>query len=328
MAVRYRRRSERGFRAAVSRLLNELQYPTTLRGKIITASLAALVFGFLSLVVIGGFLLARALSPPHAGEALDPTELIGTTQAVSFKSPDGTSHNGWFFPGRRRGPVIVVLHGYGSSRSDVLDLATSLQEHRYNVLAFNLAGHGESPRKRTTLGFQETEELLAALDMLARRADLDGQRIGLWGHSLGAYTALKAAARSPGVKVLVLDSLYTRPVDMLRLQLRRHGAHWVPLLGAITRLEYRLYTFRNRRNNDAIPIEQLADIPKLFIAGDDQPALAEFTRVLFERAPEPKEFVRRRRTSLTTLAALERTAYEDLVISFFLTHLPLVERTR
>ncbi|MFQ5926211.1 MAG: alpha/beta hydrolase [Terriglobia bacterium] len=328
MVLRYRRRSERGVKAALGRFFHEIRYPTTGRGKFIAGTLAALVFSFLSLAVIGGFLLARALTAPHAGEALDPTQLIGTTQSLTFETPDGISHNGWFFPGLRRRPVIVVLHGYRSSRSEVLTLASFLQENRYNVFAFNLAGHGESPHNRTTLGFQETGELLAALDMLSRRSDIDGERIGLWGHSLGAYAALNAAARFPGVKAVVLDSVYSRPEEMLRLELRRAGAHWLPLLSTITRFEFWLYTYLYRRGNSETPVEQLADIPKLFISGEDRPGLVELTRALFEQAPNPKEYVPLRRTLLATLGGEERKDYENRVVSFFLTHLSLVRGAR
>lgn len=328
MAVRYRRRSERGVMAALGRLLTELRYPTTRRGKIIAVTLATLVFSFLSLVVIGGFLLARTLTPPQAGEVLDPTRLIGSTQAVTFASPDGTTHNAWFFPGVRGGPVIVLLHGYRSSRSEVLTLASSLQEHRYNVLSFNLAGHGENPRQWTTLGYRETEELLAALDMLAQRPDIDRERIGLWGHSLGAYAAVSATARVSGIRALVLDSLYSHPADLLRLEMNRAGAELVPFLDSIARLEFRLYTYSYRRRDLGADFSRLGGIPTLYLSGGDQPALAQTTRQVYESAPEPKQYVPLPRTTLTSLAPQERTDYENHVIPFFLTHLPPTPRPR
>jgi len=326
VAVRYRRRSERGIVAALGRLLHELRYPTTRRGRIIVATLAALVFGLLSLLVIGGFLLARTLTPPHAGETLDPTRFIVSTQAVTFLSDDGTTHNAWFFPGIRNGPVIVLLHGYRSSRAEVLTLASALQEHRYNVLAFNLAGHGESPRSRTTLGYQETQELLAALQMLRQRTDLDTERIGLWGQSLGAYAALNAAAHFPGVKALVVDSVYSHPTDLLRLELARAGTSWVPLLNEVARLEYRIVTFLHRRASVPLNLDALGGMPKLFVSAADQSELAAMTRQLFEQSPGPKEHVVLPQTSLTILSEQSRMAYVNQVVTFFLTHMAPVAR--
>lgn len=324
MPVHYRRRAERGPLAALRRLLTELRYPTTRRGKIIATTLAALVFSLLSLALIGGFLLSRVLTPPQAAEAIDPTLLITTTQAVQFQTPDGTPHNGWFFPGLRRGPVVVLCHGYKASRAEILTLGSSLQEHRYNVFAFNLAGHAESPYGRTTLGYREAEEVEAALHMLARRPDIDASRIGLWGQSLGAYTALLAAQRFDGVKAVVLDSVYVRPQELLERELGQSGASWLPLLKQITRLEFGLYTFAYRNQNAEAGLERLAGKAKLFIAAADQPELTRATRQLYARVPEPKQYVLLPRTNLSAMVRDERRDYERRVVTFFLTHLSLL----
>jgi hypothetical protein len=66
--------------------------------------------------------------------------------------------------------------------------------------------------KASTLSGREHEDLLAALDFLRNvksenKTKLVGDRFGLYGVELGAYTALKAAAPDNQVKVLVLDSV-------------------------------------------------------------------------------------------------------------------------
>lgn len=322
---RYGRRRERGLLVAVGRLLNELRYPTTLRGKIIVATLATLIFSVLSLALVAGLLLSRALLPLQAGETIDPTSFLGNVESVSFESPNGQKHSGWFFPGLRGAPVVVICHGYRSSRSEILTLATSLQQHRYNVLAFNFAGHGESPVGYTTLGYKETQELLAALEMLAGRTDIDNTRIGVWGYSLGAYSALSAAQQFPRVRAVALDSLYPHPEDILRRELARGGGGGIPLVPFFTVLEFRAFTLFTADGPD--PEEGLAGMagtPKLFIAGDDTPALAAYTRELYQEAPGPKDLVTLPRTNMALLVEDERRNYENLVVSFFLRTLPLV----
>lgn len=303
---------------ALGRLLDEVRYPSTPRAKIIVGSLAALGFSFLTLAVVAGFLLSRALLPLHAGETLDPTGFLGRVESVEFQTPDGLSHNGWFFPGLRGAPLVVICHGYRSSRSETLTLATSLQQHRYNVFAFNFAGHGNSPAGYTTLGYRESEELLAALKMLSDRTDIDPQRLGLWGHSLGAYSALSAAQQFPRVKAVALDSVYARPGALLGLEMRG-----VPLVGTLALVEFHLFTLLTA-SGPAPQIERTAGLPKLFIAGDDSPGLAALTRQLYDKAPGPKELVILPRTNMASLIEQERRNYENLVVSFFLRHLPLV----
>lgn len=321
---RYGRRRERSLLAVAGRLLSEIRSPTSNWAKIIVAFLAFIVFCFVGLLVVSGFFVSRALMPLQAGETIDPTGLLGNAQTIEFESSDGRTHNGWFFPGLRGGPMVVICHGYKSSRSEILTLATSLQQHRYNVLAFNFAGHGESPVRYTTLGYKETEELLAALKMLAKRTDIDTQRMGLWGYSLGGYGVLSAASQFPLVKAVVVDSLYPRPEDLLRLELRRLGADRIPALVEVATAQFRLVSLLyHRAPHAADAVQSLEGIPKLFVTGANAPELAALTRELYERAPEPKELVVLPRTNVPSLMDEERRNYENLVVQFFFRHLPL-----
>jgi len=317
---RYGRRSERGLSASIGSLLNEIRNPTTPRGKAVVVTLAVLIFSLSTLSVVGGFLLARALGSDQGGETIDPTRFLGNAQALDFATSDGSSHNGWFFPGLRGAPLVVICHGYRSSREEILTLGTSLQQHRYNVFAFNFAGHGESPASYTTLGYREAEELQAALDMLSQRTDIDTQRIGLWGYSLGAYAALEVATRAPAVKAVVADSVYPHPTALLQAELRDF-----PVFSTVSVIEFRLLSlfvggFGGDLNSD---LNALAGTPKLFIAADDAPELAAMTRQLYGSAPGPKDLMNLPRTNMSALIAEERREYENVVVSFFLRSLPL-----
>jgi len=309
----------------MSRLLGELRYPTTGRAKIIAITLAILVFSLLCLAVLGGFFLSRALNPLQAAETIDPTQFLGNALTVEFQGPEGGTHSGWFFPGLRSGPVVVVCHGYKSSRSEILTLATSLQQHRYNVFVFNFAGHGESPVTTTTLGFREAAELRAALEMLLRRDDVDSSRMGLWGQSMGGYAVLRVAPDFPQVKSVAVDSVYPEPAEMLRIELGQMGANAVPLVTFFTLVEFRGYSWLFNSAADLAPtLARLVGTPKLFIAGDDSPQLAAFTQQLHNAAAGPKELVELPRTNMASLFEEERRNYENLVVSYFLRTLPLV----
>ncbi|MGH9861977.1 MAG: alpha/beta hydrolase [Candidatus Acidiferrales bacterium] len=324
-APRYGRRRERGLLVALSGFFSELRTPTTQRAKIIAITLAIVIFAFLGMLVIGGFMLSRVLNPVQAGETIDPTQFLGSTVSLDFQGPDGLTRTGWFFPGLRNAPLVVLCHGYKSSRSEILTLANSLQQHRYNVYVFNFAGHGDSPVTYTTLGLQETDELRAALRMLTGRDDFDRQRIGLWGYSLGAYAILRVAPEFPQVKAVALDSVYPSPTALLRRELSQLGANALPLLAPVTVAEFNLFArFYGGSRDVALDLSGLTAIPKLFIAGDDTPNLAQMTQDLHARAPGAKQLVVLPRTNQASLIEEERRNYENLVISFFLRNLPLV----
>ena len=322
--LRYGRRRDRGFTAALSRLLDEVRNPTTSRGRILVVALAALALILFALLAASGLFLSRTLKPLRAVETTTTDSFFGTAETIEFQTPDGRSHSAWFFPGLRGAPVIVLCHGYRSSRAEVMTLATSFQMHRYNVLTFNFAGHGDSPTGYTTLGNRESAELLAALEMLKTRSDVDSSRVGLWGYSLGGYAALSAAADFPGVKAIVVDSTYERPTDLLREELDRLGADIIPLVSPVAILEFRLFSvFQTSRPSPRQSLERLGGVHKLFIVSDDAGPLGGYTRELSDAAPPPKELAMLPRTNLPTLNEEERRAYENLVVRFFLANLPM-----
>src|SRR5437660_12374152 len=115
-----------------------------------------------------------------------------------WKNSDSTQTVGWLLSRGKPAPAIILSHGYGSNRSELLTLAFELWKSGYNVLVYDLRGHGESSVQWSGLGTYEKEDLLSAIKFLrSQRTDsgqelLDG-RIGLFGVDLGGYISLVAS---------------------------------------------------------------------------------------------------------------------------------------
>src|SRR5713226_1308041 len=123
-------------------ILSELRYPTKWYAKLLTAAVAFVFFAILSTAAVSGFLVYRIVSPPRTKSDINTRDFPGHPNAVSFTVPRAGSREGWFFPGLRGAPTIVLCHGYQSSRGVLLTLASALQDHQYNVFLFDFAGHG------------------------------------------------------------------------------------------------------------------------------------------------------------------------------------------
>ncbi|MGH9708945.1 MAG: alpha/beta hydrolase, partial [Candidatus Acidiferrales bacterium] len=199
--------------------------------RILGALLALVLFVFLAAATISGYLLYQILTPPRSPANVDVSLLMGHPTVYNFDIPGEGSRAGWFFPGLIRAPTIVLCHGYGSQRADILTLVTALQEHQFNVFLFDFVGHG-AEHGRTTLGYEETQELLAAIKGLANREDIDSSRFGIWGTDLGAYAGLAAAEQEPRVQALAVDSVYDQPADLLAIQVSHTGLGSLPLVKA------------------------------------------------------------------------------------------------
>jgi pimeloyl-ACP methyl ester carboxylesterase len=306
-------------------VLSELRYPTTRLAKVFSGFLAILLFGFVSIATVSGFLVYQILKPARTPSTFDLNVMMGHPTTFSFPLADGTSREGWFFPGLRGAPTVVVCHGYLSQRADVLTLVSALQDHQFNVFVFDFTGHGTSLGV-TTLGYRETSELRAAIQALSGRDDVDPHRFGLWGVDLGGYATLEVAASDPRIAAFVVDDAYDDPRDMVQIQVKSSGLTVLPYVSRFCDIGFRLLNYPYRQEQPvSLHLGRTKGIPKLFIESDDHQALATETLEIFNRAPDPKQSVRDR-LSYFSMSDDDRHTYENLIVNFFLQYMPPTTR--
>jgi pimeloyl-ACP methyl ester carboxylesterase len=286
------------------------------------ATLALVFFTVLATSAIAGFLVYRIVKPQRTGSEINLQTFPGRPDAVQFTVPGRGDREGYFFPGLRGAPTIVLCHGYESSRGELLTLVSALQDHQYNVFVFDFAGHGGSPGI-TTFGYKEADELRAAIDILGARNDVDPVRFGVWGYNLGAYAALREAEHDTRIKALVLDSVYDKPEQMVKIGVEHSGLGGFPLMArsAETSFDYMNYSYRSE-----LPLSRrlgaMQGVPILFIQAIDDPELAEITRQMFLKAPEPREQAIIAHGNFVGMNDDDKRVYENRVVTFFLLRLP------
>src|SRR3989449_928212 len=303
-------------------ILYEFRYPSRWYTKLLMALLALVFFAVLATTAIAGFLVYRIVKPQRTSSEINMASFPGRPEIVSFIVPALGPREGWFFPGLRGAPTIVLCHGYESSRGELLTLVSALQDHQYNVFVFDFAAHGVNPGI-TTFGYREADEVRAAIDVLAVRNDVDAARFGLWGYNLGAYAALREAENDKRIRALVLDSVYDEPKQMVKVGVERNGLGGFPLMVRAAQFSFEYLNYAHR---DDPPVSKkliaLAGVPTLYIQAMDDPELAETTRQMFLKAPEPREQAILPHGNFVSLNDEEKRAYENRVVSFFLVRLP------
>jgi uncharacterized protein len=303
-------------------ILYELRYPTKWYMKLLTALIALAFFVGLATLAISGFLVYRIVKPQRATSEINMNTFPGRPDAVQFPVAGIGTREGWFFPGFRGAPTIILCHGYESSRSELLTLVSALQDHQYNVFVFDFAAHGANPGM-TTFGYKEAEEVRAAIDTLAARTDVDPTSFGIWGYNLGAYAALREAETDKRVRALVLDSVYDEPQQMVKVEVGNTGLGSFPFMMRSAELSFEWLNYQHKQDPPVSKrLAALKGVPKLFIEANDEPELAELTRDLFVKAPEPREQAIIQHGNFASLGDNDKRAYEDRVVTYFLMHLP------
>jgi fermentation-respiration switch protein FrsA (DUF1100 family) len=218
---------------------------------------------------------------------------IQAWEEVSFSSQGGLQLAGWFIPPAQNkdGATIIYVHGLGSNRGDLLEQAALLSKQGYGALLFDLRNHGQSQGEITTLGYVESEDVRAAVDYLLTRADVNPQRIGLVGMSMGGATVIRAAAHIPEIRAVIAEAAFTSIEDNL--------AHGVRALTGLSPFPFApLVAWFGEQEADMDmqlmrPIDEISQIaprPILLIHGDqDLTVPVENSLALYQAAGEPKQ---------------------------------------
>ena len=252
-------------------------------------------YGVLLLVVFTGYAAVSAFfawqltSPVRRIVGEVPAEFPAPTRTVKFQARDGITLSGWFVPCDNATMAVVLLHGNGGSRRQMIARAKLFHDAGYAVLLYDARGHGLSEGDKVSAGWLETSDLLGALDFLHTK-NLD--QFGCLGASQGGATILLAAEKlPPEVRWVIIESTYPTIRDALDRRFRKdiHLPGW--LAGAL------FMPFAEMRLgvaiNDISPIAHIKNLhcPVFILGGsNDQHTLAQSTQALFDAAQLPKEF--------------------------------------
>jgi esterase/lipase len=311
----------------LTRIIASIRYPESALGKTLQRMVPVVVLMIMVLFGLSGFATYQIVAPNRLAESIDPSSfLLRNYQSLPFKGSGGQEFAGWFIPSVRRAPVVFLCHGYKSNRSELLTLASTFQENGYNLFLFDFRAHGTSPSSLCSLGIRETEDLQSAFEMVTARPDVDPNRAGLWGVSLGAYVGLSVAISNPAIKTLALDMPFDSPSRFIELQTAELLGIDTFVFSKLARFGFFLTTLPKMAPNPDTLIQGLSalqDRDKLFITSEEAPELKVQTLHLFDSAPEPKELLRLKHSKTSILYDVDRKNYENAIVEFFKKHLPL-----
>lgn len=160
--------------------------------------------------------------------SVDNTDISIIEKPVVFGNHDIALQGRLYLPSTasqtNRVPGTVICHGYGADKLAFEKSARDLCSGGVVVLTFDFRGHGSSGGK---LDGSMVDDVIDAWDYLRDRPEIDQKRMGLIGHSMGAFSAILAAGKLRDARALVTLSCPGEIHNKIALN-RRHFAH--PLL--------------------------------------------------------------------------------------------------
>ena len=160
---------------------------------------------------------------------------------------------------------ILISHGYTDNHIGSLKYTKMYLELGFNVILYDLRGHGENEKTFCTYSIRESRDLDALIRDCRSRYQ-DAEVFGIHGESLGSATSVAVMKYKPPIDFAVADCGFSEITSVMQAGLR--GMHLpgclVHVASVCARIRYGYYYHQMR------PIDSLKDntIPILFIHGE------------------------------------------------------------
>jgi fermentation-respiration switch protein FrsA (DUF1100 family) len=228
--------------------------------------------------------LGESYAITHAARAYVPAAQLGTAfQEISFTTPDGLRLEGWYVPSKNGAAVISFPGRRGPQKP-----AKLLARHGYGVLLFDRRGEGESEGDPNLLGWEGTRDIEGAIAFLKARPEVDDERIGGLGLSVGGEMMLQEAAENDELKAVVSEGAGVRSA--------REAVHMDGAEKVMGSWAFGLVTVGSAVWTSNLPPRSLIDLsgeitqPALFIHATPGQGGETLTERYYEAAKGPKEY--------------------------------------
>lgn len=241
-------------------------------GLVILYSVAAIVCGII-LAEITLHLPRHPLRHRSQAEAVARQQFHTELQDVSVRAEDGIELKGWFLEAPHgNGSVVILLHGVTDNREGVAGYAPMFLSAGYSVLLPDSRAHGESGGDLATYGLRERYDVLQWTKWIQQ--DQARGCVYLFGESMGAAISLQAAAVTPGLCAVAVESPFSTFREIAYDRMAQHtmfgpwfwrslGRPVIEIALAYSRMRYKV-DLTKASPEDAL---EHTSVPALLIAG-------------------------------------------------------------
>jgi fermentation-respiration switch protein FrsA (DUF1100 family) len=285
------------------------------------------IVGMLLLVVTVG-VLALTKSEAHKlitapnDETRELPEETPADYGLAFEDveieSDGLRLVGWFVPSEN-GAVIIMQHGYKSTRKELLNEAEMLHRHGYGALITSIRAHDYSEGEQITFGMNEVRDMEAWYQYLIARDDIDPDKIGILGNSYGGMLVIQYASQNENIKAVVAHSAFSSLNDTVETSID-HFANLpaFPFAPLIVFWAERESGFTTDDIDTTKYIAQISPRPVFLMQGGADVAISpDSGQKLYDAAGEPKELWFDPALGHVDFDKVYPEEYEQRVVEFF-----------
>lgn len=207
------------------------------------------------LLVIIFSLMSRVFNTVPVAYEGSPADLGIPFESVEFESSKKLKLKGWWIKVKENEPqpILVLVHGWRRNAERMLPYVEALHPH-FNLLVFDSRNHGKSDSDNFTSMPKFTEDILASLDYLDERTELNNLTRYVLGLSMGGGGAIYAAAKDKRISGIITVGAFANPADLMKREYKKRHIPYFPMVYFLFKyFEHRI----GEKFNDFAPENQI-----------------------------------------------------------------------
>ena len=135
---------------------------------------------------------------------------------IFINSEDNYKLAGYITKCKNPSGCIILSHGISCNHATMLWNVELLKRNNYDVLLIDQRGYGNSSKTISTYGVKETKDMVLWMKYLR---NLNYNKVGILGHSMGASIALLTCAELCKPNFIIAESAYSNLQELVKFQI-------------------------------------------------------------------------------------------------------------
>lgn len=256
----------------------------------------------------------QVIAQPCGNRPVPLSERMEGVKPFTFAPEPGMELEGWLATGTNGAGIIILAGAYGGSNTMYTEMQT-LHAAGYTVMTYDTRSCANPPH-HTSLGYDEKADLKAALALMLQQPEVEPDKIGVFGYSMGGATAIMTAAEDQRIKAVIASGNYATLDYEIHRDQSQQGLFERWQRGWVERWYEWRTGLKTEQSSPISVIGQISPRPVFLIHGANEIHLSLGT-AQFDAAGEPKEFWLVEGAGHGGYPAVAREEYDQRPIDFF-----------
>jgi len=166
--------------------------------------------------------LLTGVNIPKPVNSSTPDNRLLTYETYRFNVSKDVEIEAWHIPHSQSKGIILMFHGYASSKDSLLPEAQVFHEIGYETFLVDFRGSGGSNQSETSIGYYEADDVTASVEYVQNK--WGPENLYLYGQSMGGVAILRAISENgTNPDGIIIEAVFDRLLSTVENRFRSMG---------------------------------------------------------------------------------------------------------